>query len=116
MTQDNTVTPQPQTTAADVYEADLEEPQDQNVLEKAGRFVAGVAAMAFGDDASGFSGVGVVVRRKDDGSVLLRLDAGNYESDQILLDTVREAMTTSTPEEFVSEWGSSDEDAPTPKE
>jgi hypothetical protein len=90
--------------AKDVYTATLEEPEHQNPVEKAGRFVAGLASAAFGDDGSAFSGVAVVIRRVDDHAVLARVDAGNYESDETLLSIVNQDLEDLGVEEFVQRW------------
>lgn len=104
MSETAATTPTPGT-AAEVYEADLEGPEHEGLFAKAGRFVVGLASAAFGDDNTAFSGVGVVVRRKDDHSIAWRLDAGNYESDQTLLDMVRDDLGTLSPEDFLEQWG-----------
>lgn len=96
--------------AKDVYSAELESPEHETGIAKAGRFVAGLASAAFGDDGSAFSGVSVVVRRLDDHSVLARIDGGNYESDDTLLNIVRGDLEQLSPEEFVRRW--QEEDAP----
>jgi hypothetical protein len=90
--------------AADVYVAELEGPEHQNVVTKAGRFVAGLASAAFGDDGSAFSGEAVVIRRKDDHAVLARVDAGNYESDETLLGIVNNDLEELSAEEFAQRW------------
>jgi|GEM_PF-3974452 len=94
----------PEQTAGDVYEAVLAGPEHENVVTRAGRFVAEVASAAFGDDGSAFTGVRVVVRRKDDHGVIARLDGGNYEGDQSLLDVVRADLAELSPEEFREQW------------
>jgi len=95
----------PEIVAADVFRADLEGPDHENVVAKAGRFVAELASAAFGDDGSAFSGVAVVVRRIDDHEIVFRLDPGNYESDESVLQMVREDLASLSPEDFVSTWG-----------
>lgn len=101
MTQNTSPTPG---TAAEVYEASMEGPGHENVAARAGRFVAGLATAAFGDDGSAFSGIRVVVRRKDDGSELMTLDGGGYEGDQAMLDAVRADLAELSPAEFVQQW------------
>lgn len=97
-------TPTP-VTAGTVYRAELEAPEHENPLTKAGRFVADLASRAFGDDGTAFSGVAVVVRRLDDGAEVRRIDAGNYESDETLLALVREDLAALSPEDFLETWG-----------
>ncbi|MGO1320638.1 MAG: hypothetical protein ACTMIK_10355 [Galactobacter sp.] len=92
--------------AKDVYVAALEAPEHQNPVAKAGRFVAGLASAAFGDDGSAFSGVSVVIRRLDDHAVLSRVDAGDYESDEALLAIVNESLEDLSAEEFARTWAS----------
>lgn len=96
--------------AGDVYEAVLEGPEHENVVTKTGRFVAELASAAFGDDGSGFSGVRVVVRRKDDRGVIARLDGGNYEGDESLLQVVQADLDELSPQEFRDRWVALDED------
>lgn len=90
--------------AEDVYVAELEGPEHQNAVSKAGRFVAGLASAAFGDDGSAFAGEAVVIRRQDDHAVLARVDAGNYESDQTLLDLVRHDLSELSATDFAQRW------------
>ncbi|WP_394162528.1 hypothetical protein [Galactobacter valiniphilus] len=97
-------TPTP-VTADTVYKAELEGPEHENAIAKAGRFVAELATRAFGDDSSGLSGVAVVVRRLDDGAEVRRIDAGNYESDETVLAMVREDLASLSPEDFLETWG-----------
>lgn len=106
MTQNPSPTPG---TAAEVYVAALEAPEHENVAARAGRFVAGLASAAFGDDSSAFSGVHVVVRRKDDGSELLTINGGSYEGDQTMLDAVRADLAELSPEDFVQQWSVAEE-------
>lgn len=95
--------------AKDVYVASLESPEHQNAVSKAGRFVAGLASAAFGDDGSAFSGVAVVIRRLDDHAVLARVDAGNYESDETLLGIVNQDLEDMNVADFVQAWSSEDD-------
>jgi hypothetical protein len=90
--------------AKDVYVAELEGPEHQNPVTKAGRFVAGLASAAFGDDGSAFAGEAVVIRRLDDHAVLARVDAGNYESDETLLSIIQADLDELEPQEFAQRW------------
>lgn len=103
MTENTTPAPT-ECTAAEVFTAAMEAPEHENPVIKAGRFVAGLASAAFGDDGSAFSGVHVVVRRKDDRSEVLRLEGGNYEGDQTLLNAVRADLDELSPEDFIQQW------------
>jgi len=91
-------------TADDVYTADVE-PRRRDRL---GRVAAGAldlwCAMAGGRfDLT--NEADVVIRRRRDGALELRVRAGGPEAAAVLLEVMRGQLETLTPEEFRDGWG-----------
>ena len=91
-------------TAGEVYTADVE-PRRRDRL---GRVAAGAldlwCAMAGGRFDLTNEG-DVVVRRRRDGGLELRVPAGGPEAAGVLLEVMRSQLATLTPEEFREGWG-----------
>jgi len=92
------------TTADEVYTADVE-PRRRDRL---GRIAAGAldlwCAMSGGRFDLTNEGV-VVVRRRSDGGLELRVPAGGPEAAAVLLEVPRSQLGTRTPDEFREGWG-----------
>jgi hypothetical protein len=92
------------TTADEVYTADVE-PRRRDRL---GRVAAGAldlwCAMSGGRFDLTNEG-NVVVRRRRDGGLELRVPAGGPEAAAVLLDVMRSQLESLSPEEFREGWG-----------
>ena len=91
-------------TADEVYTADVE-PRRRDRL---GKMAAGAldlwCAMSGGRFDLTNEGV-VVVRRRRDGGLELRVPAGGPEAAGVLLDVMRSQLVTLSPDEFREGWG-----------
>lgn len=89
--------------ANELYSVDLEEGGDDPV-ERVFRFVGGVLTQVFGGYGAAVVGASVVVRRKDDGEEVLRIDVPDAESGDQVLQAIQKDLDTYPADEFVTDW------------
>lgn len=98
--------PQPETPAADVLEAHLED-RRVHPVSKAARVVAtfAVAILSGGDGVDeALPGMDLVVTRRDTGAQVLRVAAGRPQEADRMLQSTRRDLATMSVEEFVRQW------------